>query len=333
MNKIISLLALAIVAGASCSDASAKNKKKVAEPVAPVKEIVSLQTKSDSISYAAGQAFTNGLMPYVEQQLKVDTAYMADFIAGLKDALNMSDTPADKARLAGAQIASMVRDRMIPNVKEQAGSSVTINEALLKRGFTDAVEKDASILSVEESSKYFEGEMKAIKDQEAAAAKAKGAAWLAENKKNAGVVELPSGLQYKIITAGNGPVAEADQDVVVKYEGKLLDGTVFDSSYTRNPQTTTFKPSQVIKGWTEALTMMPQGSTWELYIPENLGYGERGAGPKIPPYSTLIFKVEVVEVKAKDKIAVIDAPVQNATAGKKAATKKATAKKATTKKK
>ena len=89
-------------------------------------------------------------------------------------------------------------------------------------------------------------------------------------------------------------------EVEVKYEGKLVNGTIFDSSYQRNPQTTKFKPTQVIKGWTEALTMMPEGSIWELYIPQNLAYGERGAG-EIPPFSTLIFKVEVVKVNKKQE--------------------------------
>ncbi len=113
------------------------------------------------------------------------------------------------------------------------------------------------------------------------------------------MVTLPSGLQYKVLREGNGPIATKDDEVEVKYEGRLIDGTVFDSSYERNPQTTKFRPTQVIKGWTEALTMMPEGSMWELYIPQTLGYGERQAG-KIPPFSTLIFKVELVKVTTKE---------------------------------
>ena len=120
----------------------------------------------------------------------------------------------------------------------------------------------------------------------------------------------PSGLQYRIIREGNGAVAANDEEVEVKYEGRLIDGTVFDSSYTRNPQTTSFRPSQVIKGWTEALKMMPEGSEWEVYIPQELAYGERQAG-KIPPYSTLIFKLEVVKVKKDEK------PAEDAKDGKK----------------
>ena len=126
-----------------------------------------------------------------------------------------------------------------------------------------------------------------------------GRRFLEANKQRPGVVTLPSGLQYKVLVRGEGPVAAANDEVTVKYEGRLVDGTVFDSSYERKEQTNKFRPSQVIKGWAEALTMMPAGSKWELYIPYDLAYGERAAG-KIKPYSALVFTVELVSVnKAK----------------------------------
>ena len=120
--------------------------------------------------------------------------------------------------------------------------------------------------------------------------------WLAENAKKEGVKTTADGLQYKIITAGNGPIPQPTDKVKVKYEGKMIDGTVFDSSYKRNPQTATFQCNQVIKGWTEALSMMPVGSKWELYIPQQLAYGGRQAG-QIKPYSALIFTVELVDIE------------------------------------
>ena len=126
--------------------------------------------------------------------------------------------------------------------------------------------------------------------------KKEGDKFLAENAQKEGVKTLPSGLQYRVLREGNGPVATNNDEVEVKYEGRLIDGTVFDSSYKRNPQTSKFRPTQVIKGWTEALTLMPEGSMWELYIPQNLAYGERGAGADIPPYAALIFKVELIKV-------------------------------------
>lgn len=332
MKKLTIMLALAIVAGASCSTAFAKGKKDKKQAEAPVveqKQIVQLQSESDSVSYAAGQTFTDGMLPYVISQLQVDTTYMADFIDGLRASLNAEDTPQAKAKAAGQQIAQMFMSRMLPDVKRQMeGTGIVISDDLIKRGFIDAVEKDASVLSVAEASSYFMAKSKAIQEKKVEEQKAAGKAWLEENAKKEGVITLPSGLQYKVITAGNGPVADKSDDVVVKYEGKLLDGTIFDSSYQRNPQTTTFKPSQVIAGWTEALCMMPQGSTWELYIPENLAYGERPAG-KIPAYSTLIFKVEVVEVKKEAPKAETEEakPAVKKPAVKKPAAKKPVAKK------
>lgn len=331
MKKLTLLLALAIVAGASCSEANAKDKKKkVTETAAPQKEIITLQSKSDSISYSAGQAMTQGMMEFVIGQLKLDSAYTNEFVAALKERLALEETPQLKAKAAAENIAATINDRMIPGMKQQLeGTGVELNENLFKRGFTDAVDNDASIFSVEEAAKYQQTTMKALKDEIAAKAKAEGKAWLDENAKKEGVKVLPSGLQYKVIKEGNGAIATKDDEVTVKYEGCLLDGTVFDSSYTRNPDTTTFKPTQVIKGWTEALCMMPEGSEWELYIPEDLAYGERAMG-KIPAYSTLKFKVEVVSVKKAEEKKVEEAAKE--TTNKTAKSKTTTAKKSTAKK-
>ena len=125
-----------------------------------------------------------------------------------------------------------------------------------------------------------------------------GAAFLAENKTKDGVVTLPSGLQYKILTPGTGPKPTAADTVVCQYKGTLLDGTEFDSSYKRG-QPATFAVGKVIKGWTEALQLMPVGSKWQLFIPADLAYGERGAGNVIPPNATLVFEVELVSIQAK----------------------------------
>ena len=124
-----------------------------------------------------------------------------------------------------------------------------------------------------------------------------GKKFLEENKKREGVVTLPSGLQYEVITEGNvGHYAKATDQVQCHYEGTLIDGTEFDSSYKRN-EPATFRANQVIKGWTEALTMMPVGSKWELYIPYDLAYGSRETGSQIKPFSTLIFEVELLGIE------------------------------------
>ena len=128
------------------------------------------------------------------------------------------------------------------------------------------------------------------------AAKAAGGAFLAENGKKDGVVTLPSGLQYQVLKEGDGKKPSATDQVVCHYEGTLIDGTVFDSSYQRN-QPATFGLNQVIAGWTEGVQLMQEGAKYRFFIPYNLAYGERGAGAQIPPFAALVFDVELIEVK------------------------------------
>ncbi|WP_449030666.1 FKBP-type peptidyl-prolyl cis-trans isomerase [Prevotella melaninogenica] len=127
-------------------------------------------------------------------------------------------------------------------------------------------------------------------------AKAAGEAFLAENGKKEGVVTLPSGLQYQVLKEGDGKKPSATDQVVCHYEGTLIDGTVFDSSYKRN-QPATFGLNQVIAGWTEGVQLMQEGAKYRFFIPYNLAYGERGAGAQIPPFAALVFDVELIEVK------------------------------------
>lgn len=159
----------------------------------------------------------------------------------------------------------------------------------------DVIEGNQTAISHEEAreivNKYFEE----LQTKMSAAAIEQGQAFLDENAKKEGVVTLPSGLQYEIITEGTGDKAAATDQVQCHYEGQLLDGSVFDSSYKRN-QPATFGVNQVIPGWVEALQLMPAGSKWRLYIPSDLAYGAQGAGDVIPPHSTLIFDVELLDV-------------------------------------
>ena len=128
------------------------------------------------------------------------------------------------------------------------------------------------------------------------AAKAAGEVFLAENGKKDGVVTLPSGLQYQVLKEGDGKKPSATDQVVCHYEGTLIDGTVFDSSYQRN-QPATFGLNQVIAGWTEGVQLMQEGAKYRFFIPYNLAYGEHGAGAQIPPFAALVFDVELIEVK------------------------------------
>lgn len=306
--KKIALLAVVMVLGTSLSTATAGKKKDkkqqqteaVADCCMAEAQPVVLATEADSLSYAAGKAATQGLIPYLQQQLKVDTAYMADFVKGYEEAVSKIDDPQFVAHQAGFQIAQMAIQRIMPSMNaDLEGSTSTISADLFHKGFAAALNGDNTIYSDSAATAYFEATRKTVKEQVAAAYKKENADWLAENAKKEGVVTLPDGLQYKVLTMGEGEKPMKDQTVKVKYEGKLIDGTVFDSSYKRNPQTSEFQCDKVIKGWTEALTMMPVGSTWELYIPQDLAYGERQAG-QIKPFSTLIFTVELVDIVKKE---------------------------------
>ena len=151
-------------------------------------------------------------------------------------------------------------------------------------------------MSVVEAQQVLNDYFTKLQEEQTAAVKAEGEAFLAENAKKEGVVTLPSGLQYKVLNAGTGATPKASDSVECHSEGRLIDGSVFDSSYQRG-ETATFGVTQVIAGWVEALQLMKEGDKWQLYIPYNLAYGERGAGAQIPPYATLIFDVELVKVK------------------------------------
>ena len=174
---------------------------------------------------------------------------------------------------------------------------------IFMRGFTDAVKKRKPLMTdqeMRETEIAFQKEVaeKQAQMMKAAAEKNKrdGEAFLAENKKKEGVKVLPSGLQYKVIKEGSGAMPKATDMVTVNYRGTLIDGTEFDSSYKRG-QPATFQVGGVIKGWTEALQLMKAGSKWELFVPGDLAYGERGAGPQIGPNSVLVFEVELLSIK------------------------------------
>ena len=300
-------------------------KKKVVALTAPARTV--LANSNDTLSYAAGMAQTNGLIPYLTSQMKVDTTYMADFIKGFNESIEKTDNPSYNAYAAGIEIAKMVKERMFPGIeKELEGTSEALVRSKFVEGFIAAL--DTSIYNQQTSASYFEARMKASHEAKQeklyGANREAGKKFLAENAKKEGVVTTPSGLQYKILTKGTGPIPTASQEVKVKYEGKLLDGTVFDSSYKRSDPITKFRCNQVIKGWTEALTMMPVGSTWELYIPYELAYGEHDQG-KIKPYSMLIFKVELIGIEGLEAVEKPAEPVKAAPA--KAAPKKVAKKK------
>lgn len=295
MKKILTI-ALALVVSASFSTMDAKKKKDKKADKTEVKAPVKLASSSDSLSYSVGMTVTNGLISYMQTQLGVDTAYMADFVAGFEDAVKAQKDPRQKARIAGVTIGEQASGRMLSGLKQEAeGAPDSINEQLFFRGFTDALLGDTTVMTMEVAQNVSGEKSEANRRAKIAVQTEKGRAFLAENAKKPGVISLPSGLQYKVLKQGDGIVPQKTDKVKVHYEGRLIDGTVFDASSKHGTEPATFRPDQVIKGWTEALTMMPVGSKWQLFIPQELGYGERAAG-QIPPYSTLIFDVELVGI-------------------------------------
>lgn len=186
------------------------------------------------------------------------------------------------------------------NLKRQ---SMEIDPEILARGLKDAFSGGKLLMSEEEYRNTMANFRKEMMAKQQAQMKTKGEknkkegdAFLAENKDKKGIVSLPSGLQYKVIKEGEGDTPKATDKVTVHYRGTLIDGTEFDSSYGRG-EPATFPVNGVIPGWTEALQLMNAGSKWQLFIPSNLAYGERGAGGKIGPNSTLIFDVELLSIQ------------------------------------
>ena len=299
------VIALALVAGASlCHIDAAKKKKavKVAQPecVAPAFKLVS---GSDSLSYTAGMSSTMGLVEYLLQQ-KVDTALMADFVRGFNETVSKnSNDPREKAYLMGVTIAQQLQERMLPGLeKELEGTADSLAASVFYKGFADALLQDTTFFQMHDATSFFRGRMeaaKAAKDEKLYGANREaGKQFLAANAKKDSVITLPSGLQYKVLKQGTGEVPTLSDKVMVNYEGRLIDGTVFDASKNHGDKPAEFRPTDVIKGWTEVLTMMPVGSKWQVFIPFELAYGSREAG-QIKPYSALIFDIELVGISGK----------------------------------
>jgi len=179
------------------------------------------------------------------------------------------------------------------NLKNQGGDSVNLES--LYFGIQDVFKKNELVINEQECSVIVQSYMQGAMEKKATKMKAEGQAFLDANKLKEGVKVTASGLQYQVISTGNGKAPTAADNVTVHYTGKLVDGTLFDSSVERN-EPATFGCGQVIPGWTEALQLMHEGDKWMLFIPSELGYGERGAGGQIPPYSVLVFEVELIKV-------------------------------------
>ena len=263
-----------------------------------------LKTDVDTMSYAMGMSQTQGLKEFMVERMGVDTAYMDDFIKGLNDGANAGDDKKKAAYYAGIQIGQQISNQMVKGINHEVfgeDSTKTISLKNFMAGFISGTTGKKGLMTIDEAAKLAQTKMMAIKaknmEKEYGPNKGAGEKFLAANKKKPGVVTLPSGVQYKVIKEGNGPMPKDTSMVKVNYEGKTIDGKVFDSSFKRG-EAVDLRANQVIKGWTEALVHMPAGSVWEVYIPQELAYGEREQG-QIKPFSVLIFKIELISVGGK----------------------------------
>ena len=262
----------------------------------------SLKSDVDTLSYAIGMAQTQGLKDYLVQRLGVDTAYMDAFIKGLNEGVNAGDDKQKNAYFAGLQIGQQIGQQMVKNINHEIfgeDSTKTISMKNFMAGFITATTGRTGLMTLEQAQQVAQDKMREIKSQEMekqyGGNKKAGEEYMAKYAKNADVKKLPGGVLYKVIKEGSGAIPADTSRVKVHYEGKTIDGTVFDSSYKRG-EPITLGANQVIPGWTEALTHMPVGSTWEVVIPQDKAYAEREQG-QIKPFSTLIFKIELLGIE------------------------------------
>ena len=265
----------------------------------------SLKSDVDTVSYAIGMAQTQGLKEYLVGRLGVDTTYMDEFIKGLNEGANAGDDKKKAAYYAGIQIGQQISNQMVKGINHELfgeDSTKTISLKNFMAGFISGTTGKGGLMTPDSAAQVAQQLMRTIKaknmEKEFGPNKKAGEDFLKENGKKQDVKTRESGVQYKVIKEGTGALPKDTSMVKVHYEGKTLDGKVFDSSYKRG-QPTDFRANQVIKGWTDALVHMPAGSIWEVYIPQELAYGERQQGADIKPFSMLIFKIELLEVDGK----------------------------------
>ena len=257
-----------------------------------------LKSDVDSMSYAIGMAQTQGLKEYLVDRMDVDTAYIDEFIKGLNDGANAGDDKKKAAYYAGVQIGQQISNQMVKGINHEVfgdDSTKTISLKNFMAGFVSGVTGKKGLMTLEQANNVAQQKMQSIKAETMMKTygpnKKAGEKFLAENAKKT----LASGVQYRVIKEGNGPIPSDTSLVKVHYEGRTIDGKVFDSSYKRK-EPITLRCNQTIKGWTDAIVRMPAGSVWEVYIPQELAYAERAQG-EIKPFSTLIFKIELVSVE------------------------------------
>ena len=286
MKKIISSIAVvsALVFATSCSNNAN----------------VEVKTSADSLAYAAGVVNTDGLVEHITTRMMVDAEYIPQVLEGIKEAVS-EDSPADNAKNLGRQIGSQIKNQILPSMNSTIypNGEDSLNIDIFLSAFIAAVNEEETLMDVQTASAYFMAEVDKIRNANMSAAyadnKIAGENFLEANKAVAGVKVTESGLQYKVTKMGKGKKPSATDKVKVHYHGTLIDGTVFDSSVERG-EPIVFPLNQVIPGWTEGLQLMPVGSKFTFYIPQELAYGSHETGA-IKPFSALVFEVELLGIE------------------------------------
>lgn len=260
-----------------------------------------LKTDVDSLSYSIGLAQTQGLKAYLANTVGIDTTDMAEFIKGLNEGANAGDDKKKMAYFAGVQIGQQISQQMMKGINYELygeDSTQTISLKNFMAGFVSGVNGKTDIMTVEQAQELATKKMESIKKEQMEKKygdnKKKSEEYMANIAKKAGVKALANGVYYEVITEGKGAIPADTSRVKVKYEGKLIDGTVFDKTET---DPITFSCNAVIPGWTEALTHMPVGSKWIVYIPQDQAYGAREAG-NIKPFSALTCTIELIDIES-----------------------------------
>lgn len=287
--KKISILAVAGIAAAmaSCGNGTPK---------------ADLKTDIDTLSYTIGMAQTRGLKEYLEQRMGVDSTQYDEFIKGLNDAVNAGDDKKKAAYFAGLQIGQQISQQMIKGLNYEVfgdDSTQTVSLKNFMAGFVAGTTGKGGLMTVDSAAVVAESMMTAVKDAQMLKRfgdyKKECEDFMAKVAKNKNIQSLGDGIYYEVLTEGQGAIPADTDRVKVNYEGTLINDTVFDSSYKRG-EPTTFQCKQVIPGWTKALTHMPVGSTWKVYIPQEQAYGAQDRGI-IKPFSALVFKIELLDIE------------------------------------
>lgn len=287
--KKTSIILSALVAGmmAACTSGTPK---------------ANLTSDIDTLSYAIGMAQSQGLKDYLSMRMGVDTAYMDAFIKGFNESAKSGEDKKQNAYYAGLQIGQQVSQQMLKSINDDlfgSDSTQTISLDNFMAGFVAGTTGKGGLMTVDSASTVAQTKMQQVKARHMEEVygdnKKQCEEFMANIAKKEGIKALANGVYYEVLTEGKGEIPSDTSRVKVHYEGRLINDTIFDSSYKRN-QPTTFRANMVIPGWTNALTHMPVGSKWKVYIPQDQAYADREMG-QIKPFSCLIFTIDLLEIE------------------------------------